>query len=143
MSELRRGRLRSVARSDLAEEARALWGELQPGSVVWLVGDLGTGKTTFVQELARAADAEPARSPTFSLVHEYDCESGVLVHVDCYRLRTPDEALDLDFPDLLRRARLLVIEWPERAGRLAPVPNAHFVFSHCDDPDRRMLERVT
>lgn len=132
---------RLVTLEDMAAESAALWRELAPGSVVWLKGDLGSGKTTFVQALARAAGAEPARSPTFSLVHEYKSPVGLIFHVDCYRLRTPDEALDLDFPEMLKRARLLLIEWPERAGHLAPDPDATLILSHCDDPAYRLLER--
>jgi len=126
----------------MSAESSALWCELPAGSVVWLTGDLGSGKTTFVQALAEAAAAEPARSPTFSLVHEYDCPDGVILHADCYRLRTPDEALDLDFPDMLRRARLLLVEWPNRAGYLAPPADVTLAFSHCDDPALRLMERV-
>jgi tRNA threonylcarbamoyladenosine biosynthesis protein TsaE len=122
--------------------AATLWSELAPGSVVWLSGDLGTGKTAFVQALAAAADGEPARSPTFALVHEYPCPAGRLVHVDCYRLREPDEARDIDFPGLLRAARLLVIEWPERAGAHAPSPDAHLHFDYTDRAAERRLERL-
>ena len=122
--------------------ADTLWGELRPGSVVWLTGDLGTGKTTFVQALARSAGADPARSPTFALVHEYGGPHGVLAHVDCYRLRDPEEAMDLDFPGLQRASRLLLIEWPERAGSLAPPPDAHLAFGHAEQPDERSVERI-
>jgi tRNA threonylcarbamoyladenosine biosynthesis protein TsaE len=109
---------------------------------MWLTGDLGTGKTTFVQALAEAAKAAHARSPTFALVHEYDSPDGVIFHVDCYRLRGPDEALDLDFPEILRSARLLLIEWPERAGHFAPPADVWLAFSHTGDPTRRQLERA-
>lgn len=105
-------------------------------------GELGTGKTTFVQAVARAAQAEPARSPSFALVHEYSSPEGVLVHADCYRLRAAKEALDFDFPDLQRRARLLMLEWPERAGAYAPPPDAHIRLAYADHPDRRLLERI-
>lgn len=128
--------------SDLEHEARALWRVLPPGAVVWLSGDLGAGKTAFVQALARAAGADRARSPTYTLVHEYRSPAGPLVHVDCYRLRSPDEAADLDFATLSRRARLLVVEWPEKAGAWAPPPDVHLSFSHGARPDRRLLERV-
>ena len=136
------GETRHVSLEDMKAESSALWWELPAGSVVWLTGDLGSGKTTFVQALAEAAGAEPARSPTFSLVHEYDCPDGLIFHADCYRLRTPDEALDLDFPEMLRRARLVLVEWPDRAGYLAPQPDVTLAFSHCDDPGLRLMERI-
>jgi tRNA threonylcarbamoyladenosine biosynthesis protein TsaE len=132
----------SVTLAELRATAARLWQELGPGSVVWLTGELGSGKTTFVQAVADAAEAEPARSPSFALVHEYPSPHGPLVHVDCYRLREPAEALDLDFPGLERRARLLLVEWPERAGDLAPPPDTHLHLAHAEDPERRVLERV-
>lgn len=127
---------------ELEAVAAQLWHEVPPASVVWLSGDLGTGKTAFVQAVARAAAATGAKSPTFALVHQYASPAGPLIHVDCYRLRSADEALDLDFPGLVRDARLMLIEWPERAGKFAPQPAAHFRFSHVADPDRRGVERL-
>jgi tRNA threonylcarbamoyladenosine biosynthesis protein TsaE len=132
----------TVTLDGLQQLADRVWQELPVGGVVWLSGDLGTGKTTFVQALARSAGAEPARSPTFALVHEYAGPSGVIAHVDCYRLRDPQEALDLDFPGLQRSARLLLIEWPDRAGTLAPPPDAHLQFAHVEHPEERAVERL-
>ncbi len=126
----------------LDELARSLWQETERGATVWLSGDLGSGKTTFVQALARAAHAERATSPTYTLIHEYRSPEGPVIHADCYRLREPDEALDLDFPELERRARLLVLEWPEHAGSYAPPPDIHLRFDHVADPSKRRVERV-
>ncbi len=128
--------------SQLEEVALKWWEQLLPGSVVWLTGDLGTGKTTLVQAFTRAAKATPATSPSFALVHEYRSPEGPLIHVDCYRLRRPEEALDLDLPELGRRARLLFIEWPERAGSFAPEPDLHLELSYGTSPDRRRIERL-
>ena len=122
--------------------AKRLWEELAPGAVVWLTGDLGSGKTTFVQAVAHAAGAEAARSPSFALVHEYESTHGMLAHADCYRLREPEEAMDLDFPGLQRDARLLLVEWPEKAGGYVPLPDAHLAFAHTDEPEQRIVERV-
>lgn len=133
---------RSVTLEGLDAEARRLWETLPPGGVVWLTGEIGTGKTSFVQALARVGGAERARSPSFALVHEYPSPHGPLIHADCYRLRRPDEALDLDFPGLERRARLLMVEWPERAGSEAPPPTAHLHFAYADEPSRRIVRRV-
>ena len=132
----------SHTQAELEAVARDLWRDAPRGAVVWLSGELGSGKTTFVQALTQAAGAAPARSPTFALVHEYPAPDGPLIHVDCYRLKHPDEALDLDLLGLAARARLLAIEWPERAGPHAPLPHAHFRFAHADRATHRELVRV-
>ncbi|MFQ5702507.1 MAG: tRNA (adenosine(37)-N6)-threonylcarbamoyltransferase complex ATPase subunit type 1 TsaE [Gemmatimonadales bacterium] len=134
-----RGKLCSL--DEMRCEAESLARELQAGAVVWLTGEVGSGKTTFVQALAGALGVEHARSPTFSLVNEYE-GAGTLIHVDCYRLKAPAEAIDLDFPDLTRRASVLAIEWPERGGRFVPMPDVHLAFGHTADPNNRILERV-
>lgn len=133
---------RDLTLEELEHEAGMAWRTLAPHGVIWLSGELGAGKTAFVQAVTRAAHAQPARSPTYALVHEYASPEGPVIHVDCYRLRTPDEALDLDLGELRRRARLLLIEWPERAGRYAPEPDLHLRLHHVPDPLRRRLERV-
>ena len=131
-----------VSLEELEALAQQWWRELPPGGVVWLSGELGSGKTTLVQALARAGHAEPARSPSFALVHEYDSPEGMLVHVDCYRLRRPEEAMDLDLDAVARQARLLLIEWPERAGAWAPMPSLHLKLGYASDPTRRTVEQV-
>lgn len=140
--DFRSGSHQTVSLEDLDAYAAALWRQLSPGSVVWLTGELGAGKTAFVQALTRAAGAEPARSPTFALVHEYPAEEGVLVHVDCYRLQSPEEAIDIDFPQLVRQARLILVEWPERAGSLVPAADVHLAFGHTDVAGQRTISRV-
>ena len=113
---------------------------LAPREVVWLEGDLGAGKTTFVQSLVRGLGVdEPATSPTYSLVHHYEGRSGPVYHVDCYRLKSPDEAADLDW-EALGEADALLVEWPERGGAWVPPATRRFRLAHVDDPDRRSLE---
>src|SRR5207253_4700691 len=75
----------------------ALGRELAAPAVVGLSGELGTGKTTFVQAICRGLGARGlATSPTYALVHQYRTPEGrVVYHVDCYRLRSPAEAQDL------------------------------------------------
>ncbi len=126
----------------LQELAAQLWLELPHGAVVWLSGDLGGGKTTFAKALVRAASGEAARSPTFALVNYYESPAGLLIHVDCYRLQNPTEAVELDFPDLQRDARLLMVEWPENAGAYVPRPDAHIRFGHIERRDERCVERL-
>ncbi len=126
----------------LEEIAIELWSQSPHGSVIWLTGDLGSGKTTFAQGVVKAAGGEDARSPSFALVNHYTSPAGLLIHVDCYRLRDPAEAIDLDFPELQREARLVLVEWPEKAGEHAPEPGAHLRFSHTGKRDERRVERL-
>ena len=99
--------------------AARLAGCLADGDLVVLTGDLGAGKTCFTQGLARGLDIDgPITSPTFTLVSEHRGRLA-LHHLDVYRLDHPDEALDLDLPELLERG-VTVIEWGERIAAVLP-----------------------
>jgi tRNA threonylcarbamoyladenosine biosynthesis protein TsaE len=104
-------------------------------------GDLGAGKTTLVQAICRGLGvAASATSPTYALVHRYAAPAGPVYHVDAYRLRSPDEARDLGFDDMLREGAIILIEWPERAGLWAPPLDCRFTLAHDPDVGRRVLE---
>lgn len=119
--------------------AARLLASLQRGAVVWLEGELGTGKTTFVRLLVDEAGGEAASSPTFSLVNEYSTARGIIYHADCYRLRSENDALDLDLWGLTTHCRLLLVEWPRRGGENVPPPTVKVNFRHADDPDIRIV----
>jgi len=122
----------------------ALGRELVAPAVIGLSGELGTGKTTFVQAICRGLGARGlATSPTYALVHEYGMPDGRPVyHVDCYRLRSPAEAQDLGFDDMVRDGAIVLIEWPERAGSWVPPLDRHFRLSYGADADIRDVEEV-
>jgi tRNA threonylcarbamoyladenosine biosynthesis protein TsaE len=108
-------------------DTQALAARLQPlleaGDVILLGGEMGAGKTAFVQGLARAMGVEgPVTSPTFTLVRLYDSPSGVrLLHADVYRLDHLQEVADLGLAELLEDNTIAVIEWGEAAAPvLAP-----------------------
>ena len=78
---------------------------LAPGAVMLLEGDLGAGKTTGVRAIARGLGvSDEATSPTYALVHRYAGRRGPVFHLDCYRLRSVDEAADLDWAALASAA---------------------------------------
>src|SRR5881409_3222880 len=122
----------------------ALGRELAAPAVIGLSGELGTGKTTLVQAICRGLGARGlATSPTYALVHEYRTPDGrVVYHVDCYRLRSPAEAQDLGFDDMVRDGAIVLIEWPERAGPWTPPLDRHFQLRYGDELDTRELEEI-
>jgi tRNA threonylcarbamoyladenosine biosynthesis protein TsaE len=96
---------------------RALALQMQPGDVIALSGDLGTGKTTLARGILRGLgfDGDVA-SPTFPIVIPYDQLSLPVWHVDLYRIEDPGEVEELALDEALDDGALL-IEWPERLGR--------------------------
>jgi tRNA threonylcarbamoyladenosine biosynthesis protein TsaE len=134
---------RSLTRAELEAVGEALGRALRPGELVTFEGDLGAGKTTFIQAVVRGLGvSQPATSPTYSLVHRYHGSRGPVFHLDCFRLRSPDEAADLDWEGLLAEGDAILVEWPERAGGWIPQPGRRFRLSHVADPDRRGLESL-
>ena len=134
---------RSLTRAELQAVGEALGRSLRPGELITFEGDLGAGKTTFIQAVVRGLGvSQPATSPTYSLVHRYHGARGPVFHLDCFRLRSPDEAADLDWEGLLSEGDAILIEWPERAGSWIPQPGRRFRLSHVPNPDRRGLESL-
>jgi tRNA threonylcarbamoyladenosine biosynthesis protein TsaE len=112
------GSQRSASEAETRAIAAGLAARLEPGSVVLLEGDLGTGKTAFVRGLAEGLglNGDEVTSPTFTLVHEYRGGRVPLVHVDLYRLESVElDDIGLD-PDLAERG-VVAIEWAERLTR--------------------------
>ncbi len=89
---------------------------LHGGEVVLLVGDLGAGKTTFVQGLAAAlGSTSRVKSPTFAVMNEYTATFGAIrriVHADLYRFSSADDVRALALDDEHRPDTVIVIEWP-------------------------------
>jgi len=134
-----------LSASELSQFGEDLGRQLRAPAVIGLSGELGTGKTTLVQAICRGLGARArATSPTYALVHHYDAGPIPVYHVDCYRLRQPDEARDLGFDDMLRErgGAIILIEWPERAGAWAPPLHRHFQLSYDNDPARRVVEEM-
>lgn len=113
---------------------------LRAGDLICLVGDLGTGKTTFVQGIALGWGAlNPATSPTFVLVNVYqDANGRRLYHLDAYRLSSAREAEDLDLEALLESGPL-VIEWAERIQAALPAERLWVTLRWVGDEQRDLL----
>lgn len=112
---------------------------LHTGDVICLQGELGAGKTTFVQGIAQGwGSTDSVSSPTFILVNVYRrADHGQLFHMDAYRLDSTSEAEELDLDSMLADGAL-IIEWPERMNGLVPEERLWVKFEHVDEEEREM-----
>jgi tRNA threonylcarbamoyladenosine biosynthesis protein TsaE len=142
------GPVRITSRSP--EETRAAAAALSPllaaGDIILLGGDLGAGKTTFTQGLARGLGIdEPVTSPTFTLLHSYQSPTGLrLLHADLYRLDHLQEVVDLGLPELLEEGAAAVVEWGDLAApALSPdYLDVRMAFGERDDERSLTMQSV-
>ena len=111
---------------------------LEPGLVVHLSGDLGSGKTTFCRALLRALGYKGrVKSPTFTLVEAYEVSELMVYHFDLYRLNAGSELREAGFEEQLDGRSVALVEWPERAGDALPEPDLRLRLEWLDDQRRR------
>ncbi|MBY0575153.1 MAG: tRNA (adenosine(37)-N6)-threonylcarbamoyltransferase complex ATPase subunit type 1 TsaE [Gallionellaceae bacterium] len=103
---------------------------LKPGIVIYLRGDLGAGKTTFVRGVLNAlGHTGRVKSPTYTLVESYHAGGLNLLHFDLYRMHDAEEWESAGFRDEFDGRNVFLIEWPEKAQELAPPADLEIVFS--------------
>jgi len=124
-------KLRAGVITASAEETHALARELAvalpPDATLALHGDLGVGKTTFVQGLARGLGVnEPVTSPTFNIFTLHRGATRTLVHMDAYRLESDRQIDALMLEDFLVSPWCLAVEWPEKIAAWIPANAFHF-----------------
>ncbi len=115
--------------------------------VIALEGELGAGKTTFVQGLAKILGIKSkVKSPTFTLIKKYKLSKNsklkskkYLYHLDCYRLKNHKDLLVLGIKDILKnKENVLLIEWPERIKKILPKGHIKIYFDHVDKNTRKI-----
>jgi tRNA threonylcarbamoyladenosine biosynthesis protein TsaE len=109
--------------------------------VLALSGDLGAGKTTFVQGFLRGLGIKKKiTSPTFVIVKSYKVKSYKVYHIDCYRIKKPKELSALDFRDILHSPfNIVLIEWPERIKKILPKDAIWLEFKHGEKENIRKI----
>ena len=127
------------AREDTRAVAAVLAELLQPGDLVALSGELGAGKTTFVQGAAEGLGVqEPVASPTFVIVRHYQGRVPV-AHIDVYRLERVQEVLDLGFEEILDGGSVVFVEWGDVIEALFPESYLSVELDASDSDDARTI----
>ncbi|PIE45388.1 MAG: tRNA (adenosine(37)-N6)-threonylcarbamoyltransferase complex ATPase subunit type 1 TsaE [Gammaproteobacteria bacterium] len=110
--------------------AKQLASTIQHPAWVYLVGDLGTGKTTFAQRfIYHKGYHDRVTSPTYAIMNDYLTDSGTVIHCDLYRLCDPEELYEIGAIELAQeQAAISLIEWPSKGQGVLPKPDYTLTF---------------
>lgn len=104
---------------------------LSPGLVIYLYGELGAGKTSFVRGLLRGLGFQgKVKSPSYSLLESYPLAAFILHHFDLYRLNEAEEWQDSGFNDCFGANDICLVEWPQKAHRYLPCADIELHFEY-------------
>jgi len=114
--------------------------KLQGGDVLALYGNLGSGKTTFIQGLARGLGVKRRIiSPTFIIVRHYKIDGGNFYHVDLYRTESRHDLLGVGLDQIItQKDSVIAIEWAEKMGELLPRKRIDIEFEYIEDNKRQI-----
>lgn len=131
----------SKSEKDTDEIAKKLIKLIGNDDIVLLRGDLGAGKTTLVKSFVKAlkGDYKNVTSPTFTIVNEYKINGKMIFHLDLYRIKSPDELINIGFDEILYSNNIKFIEWPERAEELFDMPHKVIEIYKIDDSSRKFV----
>ncbi|MBQ2562786.1 MAG: tRNA (adenosine(37)-N6)-threonylcarbamoyltransferase complex ATPase subunit type 1 TsaE [Muribaculaceae bacterium] len=128
----------------LPEVARQFMAQMGDYTVYAFYGEMGAGKTTFINALCKELGVETdiTSSPSFAIINEYrsDTTAELIYHFDCYRLENEAEAQDIGAEDYFDCGALCFIEWPERIEGLLPDDTVRVDIIVNPDDDSRTLK---
>ena len=126
----------------LPEAARQFAAEMGDNTGFAFYGDMGAGKTTFINALCEVLGVDTAEtaSPTFALINEYRSETTaeLIYHFDLYRMESLEEALELGIEDYFDSGAVCLIEWPERIAAALPNDTVSVKITVNDDDSRTL-----
>ena len=128
--------------SELDRAVEQLFDFVKDRKKFFLTGELGAGKTAFVQAFCRYLKVEEqVTSPTYSIVNEYTFDQGkkLVHHIDLYRLKNLEEALQIGIEDYLNDANYCLIEWPDLIEEIAPSDVTKINIIILDESRRKIL----
>lgn len=123
----------------IQDAARQFWQAAAGAKVFAFHGAMGAGKTTFIHALCDVKGvSSTVGSPTFSIINEYAWPGGTMFHIDLYRLKDEEEAIQAGVEDCLYSGHICLVEWPERAAQIFPDDTVP-VFISAPDHQTRLL----
>ena len=112
---------------------------IEEGDVFAFVGDLASGKTTFIKGILKGLNYNSSvTSPTFTLVNEYDAKYSV-IHIDCYREDNLERWIKLGMNDYMDDRNVVIIEWANKMESLLPINTIEIQFSHKSITSREII----
>ena len=123
--------------------AKACWKEIGDSRVIAFHGEMGAGKTTFIHALCDARGVKDVvGSPTFSIINEYlfddNGRPGKIYHIDLYRVKDEEEAIQAGVEDCLYSDHINFVEWPEKAISIFPENTVHLFLTAIDTQTRTL-----
>lgn len=113
---------------------------VKEGDVIFLEGDLGSGKTTFTQLLLKHLGYQGrVKSPTYAIYESYKLSQFELFHMDLYRLSSPEELYYMAIEDIIDKQNVVVIEWPQKGKGVLSKPTKTLFFTLKNSLSRELL----
>ena len=129
--------------TDIDQTAEKLLDLFDRSRIFCFEGSLGAGKTTLIEAMCRhLGSQDPLSSPTFSIINEYNSPNGALIHMDWYRLKNEEEAIQIGIEDYLFSGQYCFIEWYSKAENLIPKPFIHVVLTTKDTEHRDIRAEI-
>ena len=124
----------------IGEAAKKFLALTAENKVVALHGGMGAGKTTFVHAVCEVLGVnDTISSPTFSIINQYQSEDGeVIYHIDLYRLKDEEEAMQAGVEDCLYSGKRCFVEWPEKAPHIFPETTLHITIAPVNNDTRKL-----
>ena len=120
----------------LGEDSASLF---HPGEVYGFVGEMASGKTTFIKGLLQGMGFQSmVNSPTFTLINEYDAKNKV-IHIDCYRESDVNRWINLGIAEYFNSKSIILIEWPEIISDILPKETKYIKFRTLKDDEREII----
>tara|TARA_B100000767_G_C19732087_1_gene522176 strand:+ start:946 stop:1410 length:465 start_codon:yes stop_codon:yes gene_type:complete len=126
--------------TDTHELAKKIAQKIDFGMLIYLSGDLGSGKTTFARNLIHELGfVGTVKSPSYSLVEQYTLDTYTLNHFDLYRFRNSEEWHEAGFNEFINEENINLIEWPEKGDPYLPISDLIINFSYVSSDKRKVL----